>query len=128
MRLRLARELSEHSEHLLGRDHDQAEGQVCGHFDRAPDMYMSTSVLFVQMGVYPPDRAAFAVAHGFGGRELAFLAPPRVVVDGRLFFLQPQSQLFGKSARLASKSRSSCCCRRLGSGGGANASGTASIG
>jgi len=28
----LCRELSELSEHLLGGDHDQAEGQVCGHF------------------------------------------------------------------------------------------------
>jgi len=32
MRRGFARELSELSEHLLGGDHDQADGQVCGHF------------------------------------------------------------------------------------------------
>jgi len=71
MRRGFARELSEHSEHLLGGDHDQAEGQVCGHFNWASDMYMPPSVLLVQMGVDPFDSAAFAIAHGFGGRELA---------------------------------------------------------
>jgi hypothetical protein len=46
----LTSDLSEHSEHLLGGDHHQAEGQVSGYFDGASDMYMPTSVLLVQMG------------------------------------------------------------------------------
>jgi len=51
MWLRLTSELSEHSEHLLGGDHHQAEGQVSGYIDGASGMYMPTSVLLVQMGV-----------------------------------------------------------------------------
>ena len=72
--------LYEHSEHLLGGDHQQSEGQVCAHLDGATHTDMPSSVLLVQMGIDPLDRAALAVTHGFGGRELAFHAPTRIII------------------------------------------------
>ncbi len=53
MRLRLPRELSEHSEHLLSGDHHQAEGQVSGHFDGASDMYIPVDHVQMQLVAAP---------------------------------------------------------------------------
>ena len=55
----------EHSEHLLGGDDQQAEGQVRRHLDRAAHAHVASSVLFVQMGVDPFDRSALVVTPRF---------------------------------------------------------------
>ena len=68
--------LYEHSEHLFGGDHQQAEGQVCGHLDRATYTDMASSVLLVQMGVDPLDRGTLVVAPRFRRGKLDLLGIP----------------------------------------------------
>ena len=48
--------LPEHSEHLLGGDDEQAEGQMGRHLHRAAHADMPPAVLFVEMAVDPLNR------------------------------------------------------------------------
>ena len=48
MALRPAKWLPEHSEHLLGGDDQQAEGQMGRHLDRAAHADMPSAVLLMQ--------------------------------------------------------------------------------
>ena len=71
----------EHPEHLLGGDHQQAEGQVRGHLDRAAHPDVPSAVLVVQVAVDPLDGRALVVAPRLCRGEFDLFSPARIVVN-----------------------------------------------